>query len=73
MIRSYKYKSVITSRTKIVPSVDGRFGVKTDNGSFNGVIGMVHRGEAFAGINCLSLTRDRAEAADFLTPMGKFE
>ncbi|XP_063879422.1 ionotropic receptor 93a-like [Scylla paramamosain] len=45
-------------------SVQG-FGVKTDNGSYNGVLGMVQRREADFTAASLSLLAERAKAVDF--------
>ncbi len=54
-------------------SPDGKFGGLEQDGSFNGIIGVLERGEADIGINVLSLTTDRANAADHSQPLGYFE
>ncbi len=58
-------------RTKFVPSVDGKYGVLTEDGTFNGVIGMLERGEVVAGLNAFSLSNARAQVADHLVPLGR--
>ena len=56
--------------TTFVDSVDGNYGSLLYNGSFNGIIGMLTRGEVDLGLTGFSLTKSRAEAADFLHPIG---
>ncbi len=50
----------------MVKSIDGAWGGKLNNGSFTGIIGMVERGDVEIGISAFSMTRDRAQAVDFL-------
>ncbi|GFT26773.1 lig_chan-Glu_bd domain-containing protein [Nephila pilipes] len=43
----------------------GQYGSRDSNGTWDGVIGMVRRGEADIGLATLSITEDRWEAVDF--------
>ena len=49
------------------------FGVKLDNGSWNGMIGMVSRGEADMAANDFGMTYDRAKVVDFSAPFSSDE
>nr|XP_042906672.1 glutamate receptor ionotropic, delta-1-like [Parasteatoda tepidariorum] len=51
---------------KIPP--DGEWGRKMDNGSWTGLVGMVHRGEADLAISQLSITAERSQAVKFSIP-----
>ncbi len=59
--------------TEFMWSPDGKFGAKEKDGSFNGIIGVLQRGEADIAINAVSLTSDRAKAADASLPLGNYE
>ncbi len=63
---------VTNFRTKFVETPDGRYGVDTGNGSFDGTVGVLQRKEAMVGINGLAVTASRAGAADPLSPLGSF-
>ncbi|GFS55203.1 uncharacterized protein NPIL_528831 [Nephila pilipes] len=47
---------------------DGKYGSRDNNGTWNGVIGLVQRGEADIGLAGLSITEDRWEDVDFSIP-----
>ncbi len=44
-----------------------------DDGNFNGMIGMLQRGEVDAATDGFALTESRTQAADPLTAIGGFE
>ena len=45
----------------IIPTVDGLFGTKNDDGSWNGVVGMLERGELDLTLADLAVTSDRSK------------
>ncbi|GIY18422.1 uncharacterized protein CEXT_665941 [Caerostris extrusa] len=45
-----------------------RFGRKAENGSWTGMVGMLHRGEADIALGQLGITEERSEVADFINP-----
>ncbi|XP_076314970.1 putative glutamate receptor [Tachypleus tridentatus] len=47
---------------------DGNFGARLQNGSWNGMIGMLERKEADIAVGSLTITRDREDAIDFTFP-----
>ncbi|GFU31846.1 lig_chan-Glu_bd domain-containing protein [Nephila pilipes] len=47
---------------------DGKYGSRDNNGTWNGVIGLVQRGEADIGLATLSITEDRWGIVDFSIP-----
>ncbi|XP_037073929.1 glutamate receptor-like [Pollicipes pollicipes] len=49
-------------------TTDGLFGVRLDNGSWTGVIGMIVRGEADLAVGDISVTLERSEVVDFTYP-----
>lgn len=58
-----KYLSkVLNFRIKLVPSVDGFWGSKTEDG-WNGMVGMVARGEADMAFGSISDTQERRGAS----------
>ncbi len=54
-------------------NLDGYWGSKEDNGNFNGMIGMIQRGEVECAVTSFTLKKSRAEVADFVTPVGYLE
>jgi hypothetical protein len=48
---------------------DDSFGVKLDNGSWNGVVGMVVRGDVHISNAAFMYNALRIEAVDYLDPM----
>ncbi len=52
--------------------MDGAYGAAQDNGSFNGMIGMLQRGEVDVAVAGAAITSSRASAATPLTPIGSF-
>ncbi|GIY59304.1 uncharacterized protein CDAR_523621 [Caerostris darwini] len=48
--------------------IDLGFGRKTENGSWTGMVGMLHRGEADIALGQLGITEERSEVADFINP-----
>ncbi len=63
----------LTDSSTYVKSIDGSWGSKQKNGSFNGMIGMIEREEVQCGATAFSLKKTRAEAADFVNPVGFIE
>ena len=57
----------------MIPSVDLRWGAVTENGSWNGMIGMVERGEVEVAISSFYMTPSRKEVVDFTVPLLKDE
>ena len=51
-----------------VPSVDGSFGSQNENKSWNGIIGMLERGEADLGVTLLTVSESRLKVVDFSIP-----
>ena len=49
-------------------SVDDKFGKKTNNGSYNGMVGMLIRNETDVVAAHLTITEDRSEVIDFTIP-----
>ena len=45
----------------LIPSVDGMYGTKNADGSWNGLIGMLERGEVDLALADLSVTSDRSK------------
>ncbi len=58
--------------TRFVPSVDGKWGTANENGSFNGLIGMIQREEAYIGIMAFTQTDQRSLVADHTMPLGYY-
>ena len=50
---------------EVLPEKNQLWGTKSDNGSWNGIVGMVTRGDVDMGVNDFTITSDRAEAVDF--------
>ncbi|GIX85732.1 uncharacterized protein CDAR_241821 [Caerostris darwini] len=53
---------------KLVTPSDGQVGTLQENGSWNGIIGLVSRGEADIGLTQISVTKQRLEVVDFSEP-----
>ncbi len=49
------------------------WGSPTEDGTFNGMVGMLERGEVFAGLSGFALLDSRAEVADFTMPIGYYK
>ncbi|GFT76187.1 uncharacterized protein NPIL_123111 [Nephila pilipes] len=47
---------------------NGKYGSRDNNGTWNGVVGLVQRGEADLGLAGLSITEDKWETVDFSIP-----
>ncbi len=54
--------------TRYVKSIDGSWGSLNPDGTFNGMIGMLERGEVDCAVSAFGLLKSRAKAADFLDP-----
>ena len=52
---------------KLIPSIDGQWGALDENGTWNGVIGMLNAGQADIAAACLSITEARARVVTFGT------
>ena len=50
-------------------SIDGQFGAKTKNGSFNGMVGMLTRNETDVVVTSLTYTRERNHVIDYTKPI----
>nr|XP_027220216.1 glutamate receptor ionotropic, delta-1-like [Penaeus vannamei] len=55
-------------RYELVLPYDGNWGNKLKNGTWNGMVGMVHRKEVDLGVAPFTITLGRAEAIDFTFP-----
>jgi ABC-type amino acid transport substrate-binding protein len=53
-------------------SWDNNFGSRLENGSWNGLIGMVVRGAVDVVVAYTYWTEDRAQAVDFITPIEQY-
>ncbi len=58
--------------TSFVPGVDGKWGSKTSNGSFNGIIGMLQRKEVDVGTMPFGAFSFRSKVADHTQPLYYF-
>jgi hypothetical protein len=56
-------------RTDYHRSPDETFGVKLENGSWNGVVGLVVRGEVHVSNSAFMYNAPRMEVVDYLDPM----
>jgi hypothetical protein len=56
-------------RTDFYKSPDDSFGVKLGNGSWNGVVGLVVRGEVHVSNSAFMYNAPRMEVVDYLDPM----
>ncbi len=66
----YHYDLIfLDSSSKYVRSIDGGWGSKQEDGTINGMIGMLNRSEVDCAVSDFGLTRDRASAADFINPI----
>ena len=54
----------------MVETVDGSWGTKQDNGEWNGMVGMILRGDVEIGVASFVATKERHEAVDFSTILG---
>ena len=52
-------------KLEFVHSVDGSYGNQLENSSWNGMVGMLERGEADLALPFLAMTQPRTEAVDF--------
>ena len=59
--------------TTYTESIDGAWGSKLDDGTFNGMIGMIERQEVECTVTGFSLKKSRAQVADFIKPVGFIE
>ena len=50
---------------EFIPSIDGSYGNQLENGSWNGMVGMLQRGEADLAIPFLAMLAHRLDAIDF--------
>ncbi len=60
-------------RSEYVPNPSRKYGALQDNGTFNGMIGMLERGEVDGATDGFALISSRAKVADPLTPIGSFK
>ncbi len=54
--------------SRYVRSIDGNWGSLNPDGTFNGMIGMLERGEVDCTVSAFELLQSRAKAADYLDP-----
>ena len=52
----------------MVVSVDGYWGSEMEDGTWNGMVGMVERGEVEFGVSDFHITSDRSNVVDFTIP-----
>ncbi|GIY97276.1 hypothetical protein CEXT_438751 [Caerostris extrusa] len=50
---------------KLVTSTDGQVGTLQENGSWNGIVGLISRGEADIGLTQISVTKERLGSSRF--------
>ena len=60
-------------RTKFIRTEDDAFGSTQADGTMNGMIGMIARGEADAAIDGFTILESRAHFAQPLIPQGTYE
>nr|XP_015910429.1 glutamate receptor ionotropic, delta-1-like [Parasteatoda tepidariorum] len=53
---------------KLIVASDNEWGRELSNGTWTGMLGLVHRGEADMAINAISSTEDRLQVVDFSIP-----
>ncbi len=71
---AYQCPYPVLSRTKFVRTPDGKYGgLNPDGVTFNGMVGMLQRGEAHAAICGIALTQARIKVADPLNVIGFYE
>ncbi|XP_069188814.1 probable glutamate receptor [Procambarus clarkii] len=68
MVVEYLAKALNFTYTNVIPR-DNTFGIKADDGSWTGMLGMVQRREADIAIGPFGLSLTRAEAVDFSWPL----
>ena len=52
------------------PSIDGGWGSQNEDGSWNGMVGMITRGESEIAVSDFFITADRHDFVDFSIPIG---
>jgi hypothetical protein len=65
----YVHDFILTHRTEYCETKDGAYGNQDETGTWGGVVGMVVRGEAHAGINILAFSVERMSSIAFLSPI----
>ena len=63
-------QEAIFHRYTLVRSIDRAWGSQQNDGTFDGIVGMLQRSEVDYGVTAFGLSKGRAEAADFLLPLG---
>ncbi len=64
-----RHDSSLNSSSTFVSSIDGYWGSLQENGTFNGIIGMVERKEIDAVIGSFLLNKARSEVTDYVGPL----
>ncbi|GFT65284.1 lig_chan-Glu_bd domain-containing protein, partial [Nephila pilipes] len=63
----------LNSEIEILSPTRGVYGSRYNNGTWDGIIGMVQRGDADMGVMALSISEERWNAVDFSLPYGVLE
>ncbi len=63
------YVDLLLCSSTFVRSIDGGWGTPLENGSFNGMIGMLQRGEVDCAVSGFGLFKKRAAVAAHLNPI----
>ncbi|PSN34591.1 hypothetical protein C0J52_19840 [Blattella germanica] len=66
-LKQYIYDFKYKTKTSII--LNNSWGVLLDNGTWTGMIGMVHRNEVEVGIGAFSMTSSRTNAVNFFVPL----
>ena len=72
VVQIYLQQNYFISYT-VVPSSDGLWGAMLENGSYNGLVGMLQRNEIDIGLASFIFTSLRFEAIGYLRPLGAYE
>ena len=64
----YMYARELNFTVVLSESVDRKFGGKTKNGSFNGMVGMLVRNETDIVVAHMTTTKQRSEVIDYCKP-----
>ncbi len=67
------FERTLNFTSTFVPSIDGAWGIKLADGTFNGMIGMLERREVDGAVSSLGLLKTRAEVADYIGPFERMQ
>jgi len=71
MTHCYKLEIMLCdfTRSDFITPADNFFGAPSENGSWNGMIGMLHRGEADFAVEKFVMSPARLQAVDFISTL----